>query len=43
MDLNLPILDRIVTLITSKISPKKKLFGSYARTVFREALIRRNR
>jgi predicted nucleotidyltransferase len=32
MRLNLPIMDRIVTLITSKMAPEKIiLFGSYAR------------
>jgi len=32
MEQNLPVLDQIVTLITSKISPERiVLFGSYAR------------
>jgi predicted nucleotidyltransferase len=32
MELNLPIIDQIVTLITSKTSPERiVLFGSYAR------------
>ena len=37
MDQNTPILDQIVTLITSKISPERiVLFGSYARGDNRE-------